>query len=303
MLADRGLVLADVLREHGFAADAQEITAPLPKVQALLDRVAERLASPLFGIELAERVPEGAYGVTEFVVRAAPSIRVALDTLCELSALINPALDMRYIADELGCEVRFGFAQRRDALGPILNEYTVAYLAKHFAVILGHPLPLRGAWFAHARTDGADAVAARLGCEVTFGAADCGVAIASEVIDRPIATANRPLFDFLLAQGRTQLANLGTRDVIAQVTRAIEARIATADLDVNTIARALALSERTLQRQLTEAGTTYRHVLASVRRRRRAELARTGLAEADIASRLGFASAKSMRRSLDESED
>ena len=303
MLADRGIAIADVLRACGFADDATEITAPLPKVQALLEAVAERLQSPLFGLDLADRIPEGAYGVTEFVVRTAPSIRVALDALCELSALINPALDMRYIADELGCEVRFGFAQRRDALGAILNEYTVAYLAKHFAVMLGHPLPLRGAWFAHARSDAADAVAARLGCEVTFGAADCGVAIASEIIDRPIATANGPLFEFLLAQGRTQLANLGTRDIIAQVTRAIEARIATADLDVSTIARALGLSERTLQRQLADAGTSYRHVLASVRRRRRAELARTGLGEADIATRLGFGSAKSMRRSLDEAED
>lgn len=305
LLAERGIAIEDVLRETGLgdAQAAGEVTAPLAKMQAFLEAAAQRLGSPLFGLELAQRIPEGAYGVTEFVARTAPSIRVALDALCELSPLVNPALDMRYIADDLGCELRFGFAQRRDALGPILNEYTVAYIARQFAGMLGRPLPLERAWFAHARAEGQREVAARLGCDVTFGEADCGFAVASDVIDSPIATGNRALFEFLLTQARTQLANLATHDVIAQVARVVEAHIASHDLDAASVAKTLAISQRTLQRQLTEAGTSYRTVLAMVRRRRRAELERAGLPEADIAARLGFSSAKTMRRSLDEPDD
>jgi AraC-like DNA-binding protein len=301
MLAERRIAIADVMRAAGFAdASPREITAPLAKVQQLVELAAERLGATHFGLDLADRIPEGAYGVTEFVVRSAPSVRAALAALCELSPLINPALDMRYIADDRGCEVRLAYAGERDVLGEILNEYSVAYVAKQFGAVLGGPLPLARAWFAHARRHGADEVARRLGCAVELGAADCGFAVASAVSEQAIPSANPPLHAFLLAQARAQLANVPGHDVIAQVTRAIEARLTDSDLSAASIARALEMSQRSLQRQLAEAGTSYRDVIASVRRRRRDELARAGLGEAEIASRLGFANAKTMRRSLDD---
>jgi AraC-like DNA-binding protein len=302
MLAERGLALDALMKEAGFREPATtEVTAPLDKVRALLDLVAERLAMPTFGLELAARLPEGAFGVTEFVVRTSPTIEHALSAMCELSPLINPALDMRYIADDLGCEIRFSFAGERDVLGEILNEYTVGYIARQFSIVLGRSLPLVRAWFAHARSS--DEIARRLGCHVDFQAADCGLAVASDVIHQTTPAGNEALHNFLLAQGRTQLATVGKHDVISQVTRAIEARIAEPNLSAQTIASALELSQRSLQRQLTESGTTYRALLASIRRRRRAELDRAGLSDGDIATRLGFANAKTMRRSLDEADE
>ena len=305
MLRERGLELADLLRQAGLDPAAQtEITAPHAKVAQLLETVAKKLDAPLLGLDLADRIPEGAYGVTEFVVRSAPTVRACLSALCELAPLVNASLDMRYIADQLGCEVRFAYAGERDALGEILNEYTVAYIAKQFAMIIGTWLPLTRAWFAHGRTRGADEVARRLGCSVGFQAADCGFAVASDVIDRVIPGGNQALHAFLLAQGRTQLETYGKRDAISQVTRAIEARISDPDLSAATIARALQTSQRSLQRQLMDAGTSYRNVIAAIRRRRRDELERAGLADAEIATRLGFANAKTMRRSLaDEGDD
>ena len=301
MLAERGVAIGDVMREAGFSeASPVEITAPLAKVQKLLDLAAEKSGSPCFGIDLANRIPEGAYGVTEFVVRTSMTIRHALSAMSELAPLVNPALDMRYVADQLGCEVRFSYAGNRDALGELLNEYTVAYIAKQFSLILQHPLPLVRAWFAHGRKQGAEDVANRLGCPVGFQAADCGFAVAAETIAFANPTGNEALYKFLLGQAHQQLANLGKNDVITQVTRVIEARISDADLSAATIAQALALSQRTLQRQLTDAGTSYRDLLASIRRRRRAELERAGLSDGDIAPRLGFASAKTMKRSLDD---
>jgi AraC-like DNA-binding protein len=182
----------------------------------------------------------------------------------------------------------------------ILNEYTVAYVAKQFAVLLQKSLPLARAWFAHGRRQGGEDVAKRLGCSVAFQSADCGFAVAADVIAHTNPAGNEALYKFLLDQAHGQLQNIGKNDVITQVTRVIEARISDADLSAATIAQALALSQRTLQRQLTDAGTSYRDLLASIRRRRRAELERAGLTDAEIAPRLGFASAKTMRRSLDD---
>lgn len=302
MLAERGIDAAELIRSAGLPEEAirGEITAPLNRIEGFLDAVAKRLDAPLFALDLADRVPRGTYGVTEFVVRAAPSVQHGLAALCELAPLINPQVEMRYVADHQGCEIHHTFAALRDALGMHLNEYTVAFVAKSFASVLGRPLPLERAWFAHSRRDHADDVARRLGCHVTFQAADCGFAVASDVIAFVPESADAPLFAFLTAQARAQLDLLGKNDVIAQVVRAVESRLTNADLSAASIASALATTQRSLQRHLAEAGTSYRDVLAHVRQRRRAELERAGVAEAEIAPRLGFANARTMRRSLDD---
>ena len=91
--------------------------------------------------------------------------------------------------------------------------------------------------------------------------------------------------------------------MISNVSKAIELRLPRGDVQIEAIANALAITHRTLQRRLTDAGTSYREVLAHVRRRRRAELARDGVADAQIAEQLGFANVRAMRRSIDLTDE
>jgi len=301
MLAVRGVDLRPMLREAGLPDEALrgEVIAPLARVQRLLDLLAQCTADPLFGISLGEQVPSGALGVTEFLMRSAPTVVDGMKVLCEFAPLINPAVDFRLQTDGADARLRFAIASQRDALGVQLNEYTFALLFRQYAMVLGERLPVEEVWFAHERSDHQAAVAARFGCRVTFGAEDCGLLVRGETLTRTPRTSDPVLFDFLLAQARSQIANLGTRDVISQVARVVEARLSSGDVSARAIAKAMATTVRSLQRHLADAGTSYREVLAHVRQRRRAELARGGLTEADIARRLGFADASSMRRSLD----
>src|SRR5262245_32918947 len=187
MLASRDISAAELLRAAELPEDALAggvIVAPLARIETLLELIAQRLEAPLLGLDMAERIPRGAYGITEFVVRSAPTVEHALASMCELAPLINTQLDMRYVADHMGCEVHYTFGALRDALGTHINEFTVAYIAWQFASVIGDVLPLSRAWFAHGRREHARAVAERLKCNVAFQAADCGFAVASDVITR-----------------------------------------------------------------------------------------------------------------------
>jgi AraC-like DNA-binding protein len=199
--------------------------------------------------------------------------------------------------------MHFSYGGLRDALGVHLNEYTIGFIARHFQGVLGKPLPLERAWFAHGRSEHAEEVARRLNCHVSFQRPDCGFALTSDVISHRPAKADPALFAFLIAQARTQLSNMGGNNVVAQTVRVIEARLAVKEVTAAAIAEAMATTERSLQRHLADAGTSFRDVLTRVRQRRRAELERTGLTEAEIATRLGFANARTMKRSLDTTDD
>jgi AraC-like DNA-binding protein len=304
MLAMRRQDARELVREAGLPEEALqgEIIAPFVRVQKFLELAAAKLEAPLFGLDLAERIPTGAFGLTEFLMRAAPTIEHSLQVLTEFGSLVNPMVDFRFKSDAQEGVFRFAVPSQRDALGMHLNEYTLMIVMRQFSLVHGERLAFERAWFAHGRKTHADDVAARLGCTVAFQSADCGFALSRAWLDRSSPIADRALFDFLLAQARAQLANVGSRDIVSQVASVIEARLQSGALDASDIASAMATTLRSLQRHLADAGTSYREVLQHVRLRRRAELAHSGLTPAEIAQRLGFSNVTSMKRSLDEQD-
>jgi AraC-like DNA-binding protein len=305
MLAMRRHDARELVREAGLPDEALqgEIIAPFVRVQKFLELAAAKLDAPLFGLDLAERIPTGAFGLTEFLMRSAPNVERSLQVLCEFGSLVNPMLDFRFANGEQEGVFRFAVPSQRDALGMHLNEYTLMLVMRQFSLVFGEKLTFERAWFAHGRRSHADDVAARLGCSVAFQAADCGFALSRAWLERSTPIADPALFEFLLSQARAQLSNLGSRDIVSQVASVIETRLASGALDAADIAAAMATTLRSLQRHLADAGTSYREVLQHVRQRRRAELAHSGLAPAEIAQRLGFANVTSMRRSLDDAQD
>jgi len=294
-LAQRGLDPAEIFVGAGLPAEAMrgEVTAPLERIIRLVDAAAEALGDPHYGISLAERVPAGAYGVNEFLARSAPDVDTALRVVAEFAALINPIGSFHYQSGAL----HYAVVARRDGIGMQLNEYTIAYIVRQLLVIIGRPV-LAQVWFAHERKRGREHVERTFACEVAFGAADSGFALAPGIASWAPRTADAPLFAYLQAQARAQLARLAPSDVVSQVMRVIEMRLGQGDVDAPAVAAAMATTVRSLQRRLGEAGTTFREVLAHVRRRRAGELRRGGLKESEIARALGFVNAGSMRRSL-----
>ena len=301
MLARRGIAIEPLVVKAGLPLDAMsgEVTAPLARVQALMELAASALGTELFGIELAGAMPTGSYGVAEFLVRSAPTIGDSLRWLCELSSLINPISNMRLAITDTEGAFHYAVGSERDMLGLHLNEFSISYLVRQFKAIQGSAMPLARAWFAHARTAGAAEVARHFGCPLRFQAADCGFAVSTEVLAMPTRTADPALFQFLLEQARAQLARSGDLDIVTHLVRVLERRLSSSELGAEEVARSMAMTPRTLQRRLTAAGTSFREVLAHVRVRRRSELLGSGMAEADIAKHLGFSDLRAMRRSLE----
>ena len=298
MLARRGISAEPILSGCGVPLDAMrgEITAPLKRVQAFMIRAAEALGTDLFGLELAEAMPSGTYGVAEFLMRSAPTLDAALHTLCEFSSLINPIANMRMI----GAEFHYAVASERDMLGEHLNEFSISYIVRQFKAIQGSAMPLESVWFAHERRTSGDDVARRFGCPARFHATDCGFSVTRDVLATEMRTADPLLYQFLLQQARAQLARAGEVDIVTHLVRVLETRLAHGRLGTTEVARAMAMTPRTLQRQLADAGTSFRAVLAHVRMRRRAELLEAGLGDAAIARHLGFSDVRAMRRSIEE---
>ncbi|APA95096.1 helix-turn-helix transcriptional regulator [Nocardia seriolae] len=77
------------------------------------------------------------------------------------------------------------------------------------------------------------------------------------------------------------------------------AALAEGELDLGRVAQRLAIGPRTLQRRLSEVGTTWRAEVEAMRHRRAAELLRdTDLPVQSIAARVGYVDARALRRAF-----
>lgn len=113
-------------------------------------------------------------------------------------------------------------------------------------------------------------------------------------LDRPLPQANDHTVALCEAQCRQLVEQRRTRVGIAHEVRKRLIRVGGAPAGIEEIATALAMSERTLRRKLTEADTSYRALLDEVRHALADQLLRTGaLSVEDVAIRLGYAESAS----------
>jgi AraC-like DNA-binding protein len=271
-------------------------TVPLSRVRAFVDEAARRRPDPLLGLSLAEAVPEGTYDAAELLVRTASTIGEGLAALARHAPLINPLGQFRYEETPTQAELHYLVAGQPEGLGRHMNEFTLAYVVRSLGRLTGGPLPLGAAWFAHERPAEFARVEAYFGCPIRFRAASSGVAFSRETAARPLRSGDRVVFGYLSRHAATIQHDAGPSPFSLSVAHAIEDEIGFARTDLGSVARHLAITERTAQRRLREEGTSFRDVLDQARKRRAEGLAKNSVPDERIAALLGFADVATYRR-------
>ena len=289
-LAERRIDARPLLARFGVseAPLGEPIYVSLAKVTAFLDECAKLAGDPVFGWNLAKRAPLGVYGLVEFAMRSAGTLREGFEAVRRYGALINGLFEFEI--DEAGDELGFGFTIHgvRAAGGVHLNEYTMQYALRMVSSFTRDDSALRRLELAHDRREPSP-VASQLAIPVTFGARACRMWIAQRVLDARSPLSDPGLYRFLEQQILASLAADGRDDIVRAVRDALVSRIGHDTLDVRDIARQLGLSERTLQRRLLDAGTSYRDVVDLVRQQRAKELVLIDtLSIAEISARVGY---------------
>ena len=142
------------------------------------------------------------------------------------------------------------------------------------------------------------------GCEIAFDSPMDTLVFDAAVLDLPFATHNEDLLALLLPELDAGLAALAKNRPFPDEVDAVLARSLHGQRpSVESLARELGVSPRTLQRRLTENGTTYQQRLDAVRQRiSRQLLQRTDLALGEIAYFLGFEEINSFWRAFSQWE-
>ena len=243
-------------------------TTPISMLPALTDEVAAALNDSHVGLALSEWLPRGSYGVSEFLMRAGPTLRQTFENLCRFNGIFAPGQLYRFEEVEDEARITQSVTQRPAALGRHLHEYSVAALLKTVVLMTGEK-PTR-VWFIHPRPSSLDMRRLSAGVftnQISFEEPTNGFALSRALLDGPIQGGGDPaLYSFLEEHAVAALASRPRMDdLIDKLRHLIRDALKQGEPNVERLATRLNMSGRTLQRRLADLKTSFQEVLDLVR--------------------------------------
>jgi AraC-like DNA-binding protein len=266
-------------------------------------------ADPALGLHMAERAKLGAFHVVGYLAVHGGSLRQALGVFTRYRRLLSdcgaPALDE--VDDEaiLTCY----FVRGPERCNRLRAEFNVTSLVKTAHMSLGVASPPRAVEFEHEAPSYADEYTRVLGCEVRFGADGTRIRFPREVLDAPHIHQNTELFNLLASQADRHMESLALSPdgpssgalgaPVSGRVRAIVLEQFDTKPTMETVARRMGVSARSLRRRLQEEGHGFAELVESAM----AEVARRLLGDPatsiqDVADRLGFSEPSAFHRAF-----
>jgi AraC-like DNA-binding protein len=262
-----------------------------------LDYAAEALHDSVFGLHLAQQTDPRDAGIFFYVASGAENLGEALSLFARYFRIINEAVSFELTRTPEGILVEVDFvgvprhSVRQNA------EFGIAAILKALREIASRKIRPRRVACAHPRNSNLREFERFYGCDVEFGRASIEGA-SSDLLEFPkdslaipLVTADAKLVDalkpFCEKAARERRTAAGT--VRASVEKEVEKLLPHGKANVQIVAKALALSVRTLSRRLATEGTTYAEVVDELRRSLALQYLREpGMSLSQIAWLLGY---------------
>jgi AraC-like DNA-binding protein len=272
---------------------------PLRICQENLERASELIKHPTLGLDLGLAMAFGGGGVFDFVVRSAATVRDSIRVAARYSRLIASPFIVSLETKERSSIIRF------DDEVPWSRDVADFTVAAWYRAHAAEELP-RGAhpecWFPYPAGPNLEAYERAFpGSVLRFDAPFLGFVFDRRYEDAPMPVADPMLHTLLCARAEALLNEVSEK---ASTRRAIRLLIGQDIRDgntptVETMARRLHMSHRTVSRRLEQEGTTFAAELDGARRELAIALVRqSDLPLVDIAFRVGFSHAESFFRAF-----
>lgn len=299
-----GLDTDQILRAAGLdraTIEDPDVRIPVEQVDALWRKACELSGDPNLALHAIEVLPFGAYRVIDYLASSAPTIGTALAKVSDYFPLIrNGVIRLPYVVGEDLVTFAIEAPSCPSAISRPFAEYTLAAVFLRTRIGTNSRYPLVRVEFSHQRPADISEHERIFECPVEFGAETCRLILAREVWETPRMGSDPALFSVLDAHARMLLEKLpNPAELVGQVREVIESELRGGNPQLESVARHLAMSPRTLQRRLKDQGVLFNDVLDAMRfRAARSYLAQRDIAGTEVAYLLGFAEQSSFNRAF-----
>lgn len=258
------------------------------RARALFDAMARDLGRPLLGLDVVRECELGTFGFIDYCTMTSPTLRDAIERVARYVGMLSDRVRLHLdVRDDEAVLVRTLAARAVDDRH--LGEFTMGIIASRCTEVIGPEMKLRSVFFRHAPGAEPERYAAFFGCAVRFEQPRDALVFDAALLQRHLKTADPTVASMLDAYGKTLRTGAQGDGGVDDVRREIAARLSQGTPTLAELAKATRSSARTLQRRLTERGTSLRALVDEVRRETAfALLDRADTELTEVAFLLGF---------------
>ncbi len=268
---------------------------------AVWSAAARLISDPAFGLQAAEAWRPTDFHALGYAFLASDNLRTAIARLERYHAVVNPVIvfteDPGPHPHRLSLTYRIASSDFPDV--PELEDARWAVILGICRYAFGQGLDPVEVCFTHPAPAATGPYFGLFRCPVQFDAPAPRLTFSREDAERPLPARNRELAKANDAVLAAYCSELSAQETVSRVKHAILDRLPSGTPGAEEIARDLIMSPRTLQRRLTNEGTSFKRLLEIVRRELAEQyIADPGCSLADITYLLGFSEASAFSRAF-----
>jgi len=245
-------------------------------------------------LAIARATPPGAFGIIEYVCRAAPTLGDALRQWVRYLNLLDDAVEVALDVEDDRAYLRV--VRDSEAPAPASHELCFALVAKYARELAAQPFRVTRVDFAHAAPEESatprDPTAAYrewFDAPVAFGADTTQLVLPRAALALPLRTSD-PALLAILTRAADDLARATERDpsTAANVARVLRDLLRDDAGSIEQVAKRLGVPPRSLQRRLKDEGTSFQVVRDATRKELAQRYLDARMSIAEISFLLGF---------------
>lgn len=303
-VVDRNGVPRAALMQHaGLDGEPGPSTRlPMADVIALFQSAVVLTGREDLGLEFGRRVRPGTFNVLGYALMTCQTLGEAIALVPHYRRLVFDIgySEMRFSATDQNAKLSWQVVSSALPYCASLAESLIASWYTFGRWIAGVELPLKEVLFLHEAPIDAGVYGKFFECPVRFQAGENALVFSRTLLDMPLAQADETLHLAMRDQARAAMETVfKDQDLALRLRHALIPLMPKCEANLKNAAAALALSPRSLQRNLAEVSLKFQDVLDAVRK----DLARVylrdpALGALDVALLLGYAEQSSFTRAF-----
>ncbi|GGA00651.1 AraC family transcriptional regulator [Paenibacillus marchantiophytorum] len=249
-------------------------------------------------IKLATVFETAKYPPAVLAAYHARDYRDALNRMARYKQLCPPE-SLRITEEGDHCTIVLEWLDNEQPVPPLLVGITLVFLLELGRRGTGQPLTAQFVEFSHAMGD-VQVLEAYFGCRIRTGATGNRLTLHRRDLDRPFVSYNEELLEILTpAMDRSVEEQRSNRSITEMVKWIMKRSLTGGRTDIQTVAKELNMSDRTLQRRLTDENTSFKRLLTQARHEQaRKYLADPSLDIKEVAFLIGYEDQNSFYRAF-----
>jgi AraC-like DNA-binding protein len=264
---------------------------PTRYVQALWKAAVEQTGENTLPLQMGEMVNLFSLGVLAYLLMNCPTVEVVIEKVIQYQDIACAGVRNTLEKDGATCRLKTHIMDPDLVIAYFALESELSVYVSIFAQLTGLPIPIEEVHFAYSSDRDRSEYRRVFRTDKIFFESDfTGIVFPASYLPTPVLNANVSLFHLFEKHARDYLGRITGTDTLGfRVRQAIIEGLKGEEPKLSTIARELAMSERSIQMKLKEEGLTYQQLLDEVRKEiALSHLREPHLSTTDIAYLLGF---------------